>query len=271
MKKILIFMIIMLLSLSCTLTVPALSFDDKVATQAAVAMTATALDRTIRTEVASPDAKATDAEEETPEPTETLPVGDPRKELGNPTRKDNLTSSGIWFKDSDEWVTDNTKFSAVDGYIAATSSTVTDGLRWYLYFQKIGDAYIEAKFDVTTCAGSDKYGLVFKAVDFDGTDQFFYSITCEGQYELRKMISLATSSLIPISESDKINAGSNQSNILGVWVKNSRIRLYVNGQFLQEIESSGIPAEGHYGLFINARQTPGLTVHLDEVTYWLFE
>ena len=56
---------------------------------------------------------------------------------------------------------------------------------------------------------------------------------------------------------------------LGVWVKGNTIRLYINGKFLQEINDNALLNDGYFGLFINARQTPGLTIKMDDIAYWL--
>jgi len=37
---------------------------------------------------------------------------------------------------------------------------------------------------------------------------------------------------------------------------------------LEEINDATLINTGHFGLFINARQTPGFTVSMDEISYW---
>ena len=88
-------------------------------------------------------------------------------------------------------------------------------------------------------------------------------------YNLRKWDSSGLSVLLENAIGDSINTGSNKTNILGVWAKDDRIRLYANGQFLQEISNASLINDGHFGLFINARETPGFTIKLDEISYWL--
>ena len=77
--------------------------------------------------------------------------------------------------------------------------------------------------------------------------------------------------LLNFPSSSAINSGSNQTNTLGIWVKDKVIRLYVNNQFLTEINDGSLTDEGHFGIFINSTQTPGFTIHMDEIAYWLLD
>jgi hypothetical protein len=44
--------------------------------------------------------------------------------------------------------------------------------------------------------------------------------------------------------------------------------LYVNGFFLETINSAFYDAKGPYGVTINAIETDNLTVHFTELRYW---
>ena len=261
---------LLLVTISCTLAIPAEeSFNDKVATQAAVALTATALDLYFKNPTATPEPITTVAPTETLAPTPTLNSEDPVKSLGQPNWKDDLTNAGNWFS-SGSFTSDNTKFYPSGGGIVATSASLSDGLRWYLYYEKKPkNIYIEAKFDISKCSGNDQYGVVFRAPNMLDGYAFFYGVTCNGAYNLRKWDSSGLSVVLENTVGDPINMGSDKTNVLGVWVKDSRIRLYANGQFLQEISNASLSNDGHLGLFINAKETPGFTIKLDEISYWL--
>ena len=75
--------------------------------------------------------------------------------------------------------------------------------------------------------------------------------------------------LLGMPFSEKIHKGPNQTNTLGIWIKGPIIRLYVNNNLLEEINDSTLLNGGHFGLFINARQTPGFTIYMDEISYWI--
>lgn len=272
MRKIFPLFILLIFTLSCTLTTPeTLSFDDKVATQAAVALTATALDQYFRnpTSTQEPVSPADILPTETLAPTPTLNSDDPVKSLGQPNWKDDLANAGNWFLSS-SFTTDNTEFSPSAGGIVATSVKTSDGLRWYLFYEKKPkNIYLEAKFDNSACSGKDQYGIVFRAPNMEDGYAYFYGLTCDGGYNLKKWDSSGLSVLLENAVGDSINTGSNKTNVLGVWAKEDRLRLYANGQFLQEITNSSLINDGHFGLFINAKETPGFTIKMDEISYWL--
>ena len=264
--------LLMLAAISCTFsTTDSLSFDDKVATQAAVAMTATALDQLINNPTATlePTAPANLIPTETSVPVPTLDNEDPVKSLGQPSWKDDLANAGNWFS-TGSFTSDNTEFKPSGGGITATSAKTSDGLRWYLFYEKKPkNIYVEGKFDISGCSGKDQYGIVFRAPNLQDGYGYFYGLTCDGGYTLRKWDATGLSVVVENTTAPSINSGANKSNILGVWAKDDRIRLYANGQFLKEITNSSLNNDGHFGLFINARETPGLTIKLDEISYWL--
>lgn len=270
MKKWFLFSVLIFFSISCVLLSPQQSFDEQVATRAAISLTATALDKEIKNDSQEPSPVPDEENGEDQQPTETIPPDNPKEDLGSPSFRDTL-SPNIWIKDSDEFDAGGAIFTEEDGYLRVVDSGTGDGNRWFLYFEKVGDAYIETKFEISACSGNDEYGMVFHAVDYEGTEQLHFALTCDGEYGLSKMDSVSLSPIISRRDSDSIKSGSNQSNLLGVWVEDDVIRLYINNQFIDEIESINLPDSGYYGMFVNARQTPGLTVRLDEVNYWILE
>ena len=264
--------LLLFVAISCTFTTTeSLSFDDKVATQAAVAMTATALDQLFKNPAATlePTASGDLIPTETPTAIPTLSNEDPVKSLGQPNWKDDLTNAGNWFS-SGSFTSDNTQFSPSSGGITATSAKTSDGRRWYLYYEKKPkNIYIEAKFDISTCTGKDQYGIAFRAPNLEDNITYLFGVTCDGSFNLSKADPSISVLLENTVSGNSINTGSNKTNILGVWAKDDRIRLYANGQFLEEISNSSLNNDGHFGLFIYARETPGFTIKLDEISYWL--
>jgi len=130
------------------------------------------------------------------------------------------------------------------------------------------DAYLEAKFDIGDCSGDDQYALVFRTPEYDTGVGYYFHVTCNGHYDVRRWTESESTMLLGMPSSERIHTGSDQTNILGVWIKGSTIRLYINDHLLEEINDSSINNDGHFGIFINARQTPGLTISLDEISYW---
>jgi len=255
--------VIAIIFISCA---PSLSFEEKVGTQVSVSFTATALDAMLNPPPDTPTPAATNTLE--PTATEPLPEGDPKNSLGSPNWHDDLSTGRNWNLDTSDITFGSTTFSVKDGKLVATSATTSEGYVWWLNFRKLKDAYLEAKFEVGSCSGGDQYGLVFRAVNYEDGHAYYYSISCDGNYGLRRWTEPGSVMLLNYKKSDFINTGSNQTNTLGIWMQDNRISLYANGKLLEEINDKELRNEGHFGIFINAIETPGFTVKMDEISYW---
>ena len=254
---------------SCTITIPSESFEGKVATQASVVFTATALAEYFSKPTETTEPPGSPTSESIPEPSATLSGEDPVKSLVQPNWKDDLSTSKNWNLDSGNVTFGNTTFSHVNGKLQTTGNSTSEGYIWYLSYLKLKNAYVEAKFDVGACSGKDQYGIVFRAVNYTDGFAYYFSVTCDGNYNLRRWNSSGSTLIIENKFNSAINSGGNKTNVMGIWAKDSRIRLYANGQFLEEINNSDLTGEGHFGLFINAKETPGFTFAMDEIAYWL--
>jgi hypothetical protein len=268
MKRIVIIFLVLIALLACTISFPDGSFDEKISTQVALALTATALEQEVNHQVqetVSADTQPDDG----PAPTETTPpADDPKKDLGQPTWKDDLSTGQYWSLQSGPIEIETTTCSLANGNLSAKSAAIGKGNIWWLTYLTFQDAYLEATFNIDDCSGDDQYGLVFRASDYESGFSYYFHVTCDGHYDVRRLIGSGSSMLLGMPASDIINKGSNQTNILGVWVNGPIIRLYLNNHFIKEINDSSLTNEGHFGIFINARKTPGLTVNLDEISYW---
>jgi hypothetical protein len=271
MKKIFILPLLLLFVLACSISSPSNSFDERTATQVAVALTATALDLEINQE---PTQKSVDEGEIEPTKSATntpTPLDDPKNDLGAPTWTDDLSTGNYWNLNLDNKSFDGTTFSMGSGKLTATSTVIGEGNIYWLTYLTFQDAYLEATFDVGKCANDDQYGLVFRAPDYESRFAYYFHVTCDGHYDIRRWSSSGSTMLLGMPSSEKINTGSDQTNTLGVWVNGSIIRLYVNDFLIEELNDSSLSNTGHFGLFINARQTSGFTVNMDEISYWTLD
>ena len=271
MKRLLPFILLLTLLLSCTISFPGsdLTFDDKVATQSSIVLTATALHESLENKQDYPQATDTPSDELDQQPSATPPADNPKKDLGQPSWRDDLSTGKNWNLDSGDQEFGSTRFYHENGYLGASSGTTTSGYIWWLNYLEFKDAYLEAEFETVNCSGDDQYGLVFRAPDYTSGFSYYFTVTCDGRYSVRRWNGAGSIFLLDLPKSSVINAGPNQINKLGVWVNDAVIRLYVNDQFLEEINDTGLQDKGHFGLFINAKQTPGFTIKMDEIAYWL--
>ncbi len=70
------------------------------------------------------------------------------------------------------------------------------------------------------------------------------------------------------TKSSTINAGSNQTNRLGIMAVGNRLVMYINGDKLGEV-SDNMYSSGFFGIFIKRDKTADLTIAVDDVGYWL--
>jgi len=220
----------------------------------------------LATQLPSPTPSATPEATPTPPPapTPTTNPSDPALSLGDPTWKDSLdTVKNFYLFENDQ-----TKVEAEDGALALTGRNANGWLGWSLtYAQNPSDFYLEATFRTRTCAGSDLYGIVFRASKENAG--YFFGVTCDGRYNLtyRDLNNDIQKELISMKAASAIQAGSDQINRLGVFAQGDKISLYINGSLIDEVTDS-TRSSGYFGAFVAANQTAGFRADLDQIKLW---
>lgn len=201
-------------------------------------------------------------------PAFTPPADDPRTRLGSPS----------WTDDMDEdtyWPTGEDKYTAIDfknGQLRLTGLTTTDGWR-LAATEQLANFYLEATISTGTCAGTDRYGLMFRVpVSREANKGYLLGVSCDGKYSLREWDATLGSkgtmtTHINWTASDAIQAGNNKMNKVGIMAVGDRIIIYINGVMVNEVKDSTFDL-GSFGLFVGARETTNFTISVDEVSYW---
>jgi hypothetical protein len=199
--------------------------------------------------------------------TPTLP-NDPATALGDPTYR-NLLDDGKAFGITATGYSDtNTTITAEGGALRLTSIGSSGWRGWRLTGQDPQNFYLEGKFKTINCTGTSQYGLVFRAPDYSSGYGYYLTITCDGAYFLSKWDASGTA-IVDVGGTDPIiKGGPGQTNRFGVWVQGSNFRIYANGKLLKECSDSSITSAGHIGVSISSFNATGITVDLDELTYW---
>lgn len=217
----------------------------------------------------TPTATATEEPTATPEaPAETVTAtglpSDPRAALGDPDFLDNFENGDNWSLYEDEHVLFRVADEALR--MAAFNPESWDG--FMLSWPQINNFYLEMTATTNDCSGLDRYGLVARSVRTgEGYAGYLFGISCDGQFSLRIWDGEAFTRLIDWTASEHIQAGSDQSNRIGIMMEGENISLYANGNLLAETTDETYE-EGRIGVFVGSVNTEDFTVLVQEVAYW---
>jgi len=217
----------------------------------------------------TPEPTATSTETPTLEPTETamptptLSNDDPVTLLGNATWTAEFNNDKEGFYDGDD---EHTVIEVQNDALTFTSTMTIKGWHtWSLNYRTVQNAYFEAEIDVKQCNGTDEYGLVFRGPDY--VNGYFFAARCNGEYSLRTYDG-EYEFVAGWQYSDKLNAGPNQRNRIGVRMDGSDLKLYINGELVDTVTDDKFTDAGHFGFFSAAYETPGLRIEVDRARYW---
>jgi hypothetical protein len=196
------------------------------------------------------------------EPTTPPSAEDPTLNLGSATWRDTFENDTNWALVSDE----HSRFEVRDGQMVMQSYNADFWNSWALTPPTIEVFYLEAQGASGACAGRDRWGLFFRAPDY--TRGYLFGLSCDGRYALWLWDGSREVYLVDWTDSPHILEGADQTNRIGVKADGNRLTMYANGHFLAEVRDDSF-ASGRFGLFVGAAATPGYTVKVDEVAYWL--
>jgi hypothetical protein len=221
------------------------------------------------TPTATDTPKPTSTPEFTSTPTFTSTPDDITSSLGQPTWKSTFDNSSAFFqKGVNSYEDDHTRFVIANGVMTINSFGSPNWVGWRLTYPTPKNFYLEAYFHTQECSGKDRYGLVFRAPDYESGNGYYYGFACDGSYSLSRSTDSGNATPVSWTSSDVILAGSGQTNRMGVWITGDTIKLYANGKLLQELVDPGILDAGHFGAFIAYAVTSNFTVDMDNIAYW---
>jgi hypothetical protein len=183
--------------------------------------------------------------------------------LGAATWTDNFATTDNWYLLD----TANTKWSAGDNKLVMTSINPATSEEWGISDQpSLDDYYLQGTFVTgNTCSGLDKYGLLARAPDSD--KGYVFEFSCDGHYRLYTWDGQHYNAIQEWTTSASIVSGPNQTNVMGIYMKGTDIRLYANGHKLAEFSDNTFD-HGQFGLVIGSANTHNFTVDVNQVAYW---
>lgn len=200
------------------------------------------------------------------EPTATLqpttPSEDPKAGLGEPDWKDTFANAANWPIYSDEHV----QMWLQDGSLMMIAQNNDKYEGWMITSALVEDVYLEASVTTGDCSGLDRYGLLVRAPD--ATQGYLFGFTCDGRYAIRIWNGQGFTMLTEWKTSEHILKGPEQTNLIGVKALGDQLSLFANGKLLAEVTDSTYTS-GSFGVFIGAFLTPGFSVEIPEIAYWI--
>ena len=184
-------------------------------------------------------------------------------DLGSPDWRDNMDSSASWYLLN----TPKTEFSIDDGRMKMVAKDPDAAEEWGLSNRPSMDNYYLQVTFVTgeTCTGLDRYGVLVRAPD--PNQGYVFGFSCDGRYRLYAWDGQTYTPIQEWKSAGSIKQGSDETNVMGIWLDGDTIRLYANSILLAEFTNDQFD-EGQFGLMIGSGDTEDFTVFVEEVAYW---
>ncbi len=199
--------------------------------------------------------------------TPTASPNDPALTLGTPTFLDTfVTGSAFGLKTPYE--DSALQIEATDGALVFRSLALQLGKRWRLTYPYAKNLYLEGTFETVSCSGSDQYGLMFRAPEYNDGIGYYVALTCDGQVSMQFYDGTNTHTILNWTAAPSTLAGKGQTNRLGVMAQENSFSIYVNGVLVKTIGDNSLNEKGHFGVFVSAVDTPNFTVKLTEIKEW---
>ena len=200
----------------------------------------------------------------TPTPT----LGGLPDSLGPATWIDRLDTGKAFGLEGSPFADENIEIKVEGGALIFTARAANGWHSWRLAGKRPQNFYLKADFQIGPCNGSDTYGLVFRAPDYGSGKGYYYGFSCDGKYSFGKWTANSIESIIPPTESEKINPGPNQRNEAGILASGELIQLFVNRNQLTEVRDTSLLDGGYIGAFMAPYKTVGFSFRMEEISYW---
>lgn len=168
----------------------------------------------------------------------------------------------------DHWLTGNMGKGTVALGINEISLALTQP-NGYLYSIRneplLSDFYLEITTHPNICSGIDEYGLLFRynsLVDF-----YRFSLSCNGQTRLDKLVGGIAASPQPWIESTSVPTAAPSTSRIGVWALGSEMRFFINDEFQFSINDR-ILATGLIGVFARSGGETAVTVSFSDLVVY---
>jgi hypothetical protein len=193
-----------------------------------------------------------------PTPLPQTPTPDQRPGIAELILEDDFSKEEAWSQD-----TSSQGSAAVGGGVL---SLVLHETRTYVTSIRsepvLGDFYLEITANPVLCRGLDEYGLLLRLAS--AADTYRFSVSCDGQARLDRIIQGQASSPVPWMLSGALPPGAPSVSRLAVWASGRELRFFANDQFLFSVRDPLLTA-GLIGVFARSAGNQDVTVNFDDL------
>ena len=198
----------------------------------------------------------------TPYPTlELLPTEDWRPGVGELLYQDDFSDSAAW-----------SLSTGPAGSVALGLNELTIAIgaeHTYLYSLRqdwqLSDFYLELTASPSMCRDFDEYGLLLRVSS--ELDFYRFSLSCNGQVRLDRIVDAAASSPQPWMLSGAVPPGAPSTVRLGVWALGSELRFFVNDRYQFTVHDPML-VSGGVGVFARSTDDWPVTVNFSDLVVY---
>jgi hypothetical protein len=127
---------------------------------------------------------------------------------------------------------------------------------------KFTDFYMEITAETSLCRELDEYGVLFRLTS--SSDYYRYSLSCNGQVRLDRVIGGQASSPQPWMLSGAVPPGAPATSRLGISATGSDLSFFVNGEYQFSVHDP-LLTSGSLGLFARSTNNKAVTVNFSDL------
>lgn len=125
------------------------------------------------------------------------------------------------------------------------------------YSPQLADFYLEMDASPNLCVNGDSYGLLLRVTSIQ--DYIRFSLNCDGYLRVERVRSGEVTVLQDWSGSSQVRAGAPQTFRLGVWVRGSEMRFFVDGVYQFSVRDT-LFDRGGVGIFARSSGQTSVSV-----------
>jgi hypothetical protein len=127
------------------------------------------------------------------------------------------------------------------------------------------DFYLEITAEPNLCQDLDEYGVLIRVSPKE--DYYRFSLSCNGQVRLDRVIGSQASSPQPWMMSGSVPPGAPSTSRIGISAQGNKMELFVNGQYQFTIQDP-LLTSGGVGVFARSTNNRAVTVNFSDLVVY---